>query len=55
MTATEAGACAREAGVRRLVITHVWPRNDLATVEARASEAFEGEVSIAVEGMAMTP
>jgi ribonuclease BN (tRNA processing enzyme) len=55
MTATEAGACAKRAGVRRLVVTHVWPTNDLATTEARAAEAFGAEVSMAIEGMSVSP
>ena len=55
MTASQAGEVAREAGVRRLVITHVWPTNPKDIVEQRAAEAFGGSVTLALEGMRIAP
>ena len=55
MTAAQAGETARKAGAGRLVVTHVWPTNPMPVVEQRAAEAFEGEVSLATEGMTVTP
>jgi ribonuclease BN (tRNA processing enzyme) len=47
MSAREAGRTAREAGVERLVITHLWPRVDRAAVQAEAEAAFGAEVTLA--------
>ena len=55
MTAAQAGETARHAGVERLVVTHVWPTNPMPVVEQQAAEAFGGEVSLATEGMTVTP
>jgi ribonuclease BN (tRNA processing enzyme) len=47
LSAHQAGALAREAQARRLMITHLWPTIDpIASVE-EASEAFGREVSLA--------
>ena len=51
MTAAEAGERATAAGARRLVLTHIWPTLDLGEMVHRASEAFDGPVEAAVEGM----
>ena len=52
-TAREAGRVAREAGVSRLVLTHLSTRydNDPATLAAQAAEEFPGEVAVARDGM----
>ncbi len=47
---SQAGAYAREAGARRLVLTHRWHRAGLDVALASASAAFGGPVSIAREG-----
>jgi ribonuclease BN (tRNA processing enzyme) len=49
LTAREAGVLARESGAGALVLTHVWPTNDLEQMIAEASEAFGGPVAIARE------
>jgi ribonuclease BN (tRNA processing enzyme) len=47
MTGAEAGRTAQEAGAARLLLTHIYPRNDPATVAAEAAEAYSGEILIA--------
>jgi ribonuclease BN (tRNA processing enzyme) len=55
MSAAEAGAAAREAGVRRLILTHyrAGPRYDDQHRRA-AEEAFGGRVELAREGKTYT-
>jgi ribonuclease BN (tRNA processing enzyme) len=55
MTATEAGKAAREASAGHLVLTHVWPTNPKNTVKERAAAAFGGSVTLAEEGMRISP
>ena len=50
LTAAEAGAAAKEAGVRRLVLTHLQPGVDREQSRVLGSEAFGGPVEVAVEG-----
>jgi ribonuclease BN (tRNA processing enzyme) len=50
LTATEAGAAAKAAGARRLVLTHFQPGVDRERAQRLASEAFGGPVEVAVEG-----
>lgn len=47
LTATGAGQVAKEAGVKRLVLTHLWPTNDRMIARAEASAAFGGPVEFA--------
>jgi ribonuclease BN (tRNA processing enzyme) len=47
MTGLQAGRVATEAGARQLLITHVWPVHDPASVAAEAARGFGGEVLIA--------
>jgi ribonuclease BN (tRNA processing enzyme) len=49
LTATEAGGLAREAGVGRLVMTHIWPTNDRERMLVEARAMFGPAVSIAEE------
>jgi len=51
LTAGEAGAFARAAGARRLLLTHFWPGRDRALSVAQAEETFGREVLAAEEGM----
>jgi ribonuclease BN (tRNA processing enzyme) len=46
-TGLEAGQAARDAGARRLVITHVSPYNDPVAVAAEAARAYDGEIIVA--------
>jgi ribonuclease BN (tRNA processing enzyme) len=47
LSAHQAGQFAREADVRRLMITHLWPTVDPVASVEEASEAFGREVSLA--------
>ena len=51
MTSAEAGRWGREAGARRLMITHFWPGNDRAASVASASAGFGSDVLAAEEGL----
>lgn len=50
LSARQAGAMAAEAGVGRLVITHLWPTVDRAAARAEAAAAFGAPVEVAEEG-----
>ena len=50
MWAREAGDIAHAAGVRRLVLTHVWGSFDPADAVIEAADRFDGPVEAAVEG-----
>jgi ribonuclease BN (tRNA processing enzyme) len=47
LSAREAGEGAREAGARKLMLTHLWPRLDPVVTVAEGSEAFGGAVALA--------
>jgi ribonuclease BN (tRNA processing enzyme) len=47
LTPAEAGTYARDAGARRLLLTHLPVNGDTAWATSAATEAFEGEVDIA--------
>jgi len=49
LSARQAGELARRAGVKRLVITHLWPEVDPEVAIREASVAFGGPVEVAVE------
>lgn len=49
MTGAEAGATAAQAGAGRLIVTHVFPRNDPATVAEEAAGQFAGPVVVATD------
>ncbi len=50
LTPRQAGTYARDAGARRLLLTHRWYVHDLDEAARAASEVFDGPVSIAREG-----
>lgn len=50
MSARQAGTSARQAGVERLVLTHVWARVDHGASQAEGSEAFGAPVEMAAVG-----
>jgi ribonuclease BN (tRNA processing enzyme) len=51
LTAREAGEHAREAGARRLLLTHFWPGIDRDVSLRQAAEAFAGELLAADEDL----
>ncbi len=50
MTSAAAGSWARQAGAKRLMLTHFWPGNDRAAAVAAAGDTFPGPVVAASEG-----
>ncbi|WGY00718.1 MBL fold metallo-hydrolase [Nocardioides sp. QY071] len=50
LTGTEAGEVAAKAGAKRLVVTHVPPWHDAATMLAEAEAAYDGPTELAVQG-----
>lgn len=53
MTAEEAGLLATDVGASRLVVTHLWPTTSRGEILAEAKAAFDGEVLIARELLAL--
>lgn len=51
LSAAEAGHWAREAGARRLMLTHFWPGNDRGVSLRQAAEHYAGELLAAEEGL----
>jgi ribonuclease BN (tRNA processing enzyme) len=51
LSSRQAAAHAHEAGVGRLILTHIWPTLDREVSRAQAAEAFEGPIDVAAEGM----
>lgn len=51
LSARQAAEYAARAGVRKLVLTHVWPSLDAEVSLAQAKEAFDGEILLAEQGM----
>ncbi|MFC0430732.1 MBL fold metallo-hydrolase [Kutzneria buriramensis] len=51
MTSREAGRWARQAGARRLMLTHFWPGNDRTVSVAAARAEFDGDVLAAQENL----
>jgi ribonuclease BN (tRNA processing enzyme) len=47
LSARQAGAAALDAGVPRLVLTHIWPTTDKEQSRAEAADAYGGPVELA--------
>ena len=50
LSARQAGELARAAGVKRLVISHIWPTHDVDLSRRQAEEGFGGAVEVADDG-----
>jgi ribonuclease BN (tRNA processing enzyme) len=51
MTAAQAGEIAQRAGVRHLILTHLWAEHDLEATASDARSTFAGAVTIAAGGV----
>jgi ribonuclease BN (tRNA processing enzyme) len=51
LTARQAGEHARRAEARQLLLSHFWPTDDRDRSREQAAEAFEGEMTMAEEGL----
>ncbi|MGH2533660.1 MAG: MBL fold metallo-hydrolase [Thermomicrobiales bacterium] len=51
LTAREAGALARDAGARTLVLTHMWEELDFAAYRHEAEQVFDGRIVLAQPGV----
>jgi ribonuclease BN (tRNA processing enzyme) len=51
LTGREAGECAEQAGVGRLIVTHIPPWNDAQRSLAEAASAFHGPIDLAQPGL----
>ena len=54
LTGREAGQIAAEAGVSRLVLTHLWQELGFAQYRDAASAAFHGPIDVAYTGLTIT-
>jgi len=50
LRAREAGEIAARGGAKQLVLTHVWPHNDMKKVHEQAAAAYSGPLEIAESG-----
>jgi ribonuclease BN (tRNA processing enzyme) len=51
----DAGRQAREAGVRHLLLAHLWPGTDHRAAVAEAAAEYPGLIGVAVPGLVVTP
>jgi ribonuclease BN (tRNA processing enzyme) len=51
LTPEEAGRLAAQAGVKRLVLTHIYPPGDAIDPAAQAALYFDGEITVAEDGL----
>jgi ribonuclease BN (tRNA processing enzyme) len=50
MTAREAGLIAKEAGVKKLMLTHIWPEYDRSVSVEEAAQSYSGPILLAETG-----
>jgi len=51
MTAAQAGEIAQRAGVRHLVLTHLWAEHELESTVREARSTFAGAITVAASGV----
>jgi len=51
LSASDAGRLARLAGVKKLVLTHFWPKEDLPALHEEAKTLYQGEIVLASMGL----
>ena len=54
LRARQAGEIATQADARKLVLTHIWPKNDLDLVREQAAAAYSGSLELADIGKSWT-
>ncbi len=50
-SARQVGRQAADAGVRHLLLTHLWPGTDPAAARAAAGDRYDGEIGVATAGL----
>lgn len=55
LTPAQAAALARDAGVRTLVLTHLWPTADRAALLAEARSVWDGDIRLGQAGLVVDP
>lgn len=53
LTSTQAGEAAARAGVKSLLLTHIWPTFEPQDILGEVIDVFKGEVALAREGMTL--
>ena len=53
LTPSGVASMASEAGVRRVVLTHIFPATDLLDLVAEVGKGFDGEIIIAEDGLTL--
>jgi ribonuclease BN (tRNA processing enzyme) len=53
LTARQGAEHAQRAGARRTLLSHFWPGSDRAVSREQAAEAYDGELLLAAEGLAV--
>jgi ribonuclease BN (tRNA processing enzyme) len=53
LTPSGAASIAGEAGVRRVVLTHIYPVTDLLDLAAEVGKGFDGEIVVAEDGLTL--
>ncbi|HEY3375755.1 MAG TPA: MBL fold metallo-hydrolase [Candidatus Aquicultor sp.] len=54
LTAAQAGQIAARAGVRNLILTHIWPEFDPAVSRRMAADEYEGSIIVAEDNMCIS-
>ena len=51
---SHAAAIARDAGVRRLALTHLFPWDETDALRTKAARVFDGDLVLAHDGLVLT-
>jgi len=54
LTASESGRFARNAGIKKIVLTHIYPSNDAKDLKQRVAQFFPGPITVARDLMKIT-
>jgi ribonuclease BN (tRNA processing enzyme) len=53
LTSVQAAEAAEEAGVKSLMLTHIWPTFEMEDILNEAKEIYKGELALAREGLSV--